>query len=249
MPAQETIPHTELLDHHSDPLERHNAALRHEAPVEMLPTIPKSLGPLGDQLMKERRERSRASAEATHTIVEQHEAIERSLIDPVTNLRNRRAFDQEFTGLFNRMPSGSLGLMLVDLNGLNRANNKMGHDAGDEYLQKAAAAITHSIRPTDRAYRVGGDELAVVIDGQNVKGIGLLHVMSLIAGRMKHATEHQLGDAAERLYLGLSIGAAVNDSEHRTKESLIKSADDAQIADKERFYDRVEAETGVNLRR
>ena len=58
-----------------------------------------------------------------------------------------------------------MALVLLDVNELKEVNDTRGHQAGDEHLQALAAAIRSTMRASDRAYRVGGDEFAVILPG------------------------------------------------------------------------------------
>ncbi len=78
-----------------------------------------------------------------------------SRTDPLTQLGNRRAFEQDFPEFQNRSP---LMLSLWDVNGLKRVNDRYGHIAGDQYLLDFTKAFKNASSPDDHLYRVGGDE-------------------------------------------------------------------------------------------
>lgn len=86
-----------------------------------------------------------------------------SLVDELTGLYNRRGFNflagRELRAVHRH---GRRGLVLyIDLDGLKRANDTMGHEAGDRLLVRAANALRSVTRDTDVAARLGGDEFAV----------------------------------------------------------------------------------------
>src|SRR5690606_35126004 len=110
----------------------------YEVPVEILPTIPASLGELGKKFMDERRERSRAGAAHARTIVRQNEAIERAKIDALTGFRNRNAFEDEYPKMFARAKPGEFAIVIVDVANLKHTNDNFGHQTGDRVLQLAA---------------------------------------------------------------------------------------------------------------
>jgi GGDEF domain-containing protein len=78
-----------------------------------------------------------------------------SRTDPLTNLGNRRALEQDFEDIRNQ---DSLMLSLWDVNGLKRVNDRYGHAAGDKYLLDFTRAFRNASSPNDALYRVGGDE-------------------------------------------------------------------------------------------
>jgi diguanylate cyclase (GGDEF)-like protein len=95
-----------------------------------------------------------------------------AISDPLTGLRNHRAFQEDLARELQRVGrSGEpLSLVMLDLDGLKAVNDRFGHQAGDERLQGLAQAIRGSQRATDLAYRVGGDEFAVILAGARALG-------------------------------------------------------------------------------
>jgi diguanylate cyclase (GGDEF)-like protein len=85
--------------------------------------------------------------------------------DPLTELPNHRAFHEDLAEEMQRTARTGIpiSLVMLDLNDLKAVNNAHGHQAGDEQLRALAEAITATQRATDRAYRIGGDEFAVIL--------------------------------------------------------------------------------------
>lgn len=90
-----------------------------------------------------------------------------ALTDPLTGLRNRRAFDQRLADELERAVRyvQPLSLLLFDVDGLKAVNDRGGHHAGDVSLRAVAAALRQDARRTDLAARVGGDEFALIAPG------------------------------------------------------------------------------------
>ena len=85
--------------------------------------------------------------------------------DQLTGLPNRRAFD---TDVGHAIDSGAgFALVLCDMDNLKTLNDTHGHEAGDEALQLLAGALQSQLRRSDEAYRVGGDEFAVILPAAN----------------------------------------------------------------------------------
>ena len=84
--------------------------------------------------------------------------------DQMTKLKNRRAFAEDI-GRYSAEPEQNLSVVMLDLNGLKLANDTYGHEAGDELINKAADCMREAFCVTDRIYRIGGDEFAVILDG------------------------------------------------------------------------------------
>lgn len=87
--------------------------------------------------------------------------------DELTQVSNRRGWE---SALAREEPiMAALGenamVMVVDLDGLKKTNDSLGHAAGDKYLVAAAHALSSQTRQTDVVARVGGDEFAVLLRG------------------------------------------------------------------------------------
>jgi diguanylate cyclase (GGDEF)-like protein len=85
--------------------------------------------------------------------------------DPLTRLLNRRAFVERLEGEVARaMRYGrSFGLIVCDLDGFKELNDRLGHPAGDEALQLFARTLHSALRRGDEAFRIGGDEFALLL--------------------------------------------------------------------------------------
>jgi diguanylate cyclase (GGDEF)-like protein len=86
--------------------------------------------------------------------------------DALTALPNRRAF---MGRMMREIDTGAgFALLLCDMDGLKELNDTRGHEAGDKALRAIADALRRQLRHSDTAYRVGGDEFAVVLPGASV---------------------------------------------------------------------------------
>jgi diguanylate cyclase (GGDEF)-like protein len=90
-------------------------------------------------------------------------AVERlALRDPLTDLWNRRAFDDRFDELV-QSTGGDVAVAKVDVDGFKAINDRDGQEIGDRVLVEVARALRASVRPEDFTARLGGDELAVLL--------------------------------------------------------------------------------------
>src|SRR5256712_4325410 len=85
--------------------------------------------------------------------------------DPLTGLHNRRLFGETFEKELNRARryGQPLGLVTLDLHRFKEVNDKHGHPRGDEVLRAAAATLKKALRTSDSAFRIGGDEFALLL--------------------------------------------------------------------------------------
>ncbi len=81
--------------------------------------------------------------------------------DALTGMPNRRAFDLRFI-LHHGESDWAASIAVIDLNGLKTVNDREGHSAGDRLITTAAQALQSALRPDETAFRIGGDEFAVL---------------------------------------------------------------------------------------
>ncbi len=82
-----------------------------------------------------------------------------SFRDTMTGLLNRHAYISQIEE-YNAACQKNLGILFADVNGLKRANDTHGHEAGDRLIKEAANALISHF-PTAKIYRIGGDEFVV----------------------------------------------------------------------------------------
>jgi diguanylate cyclase (GGDEF)-like protein/putative nucleotidyltransferase with HDIG domain len=141
--------------------------------------------------------------------------------DPLTELRNHRAFHDDLARELQRAARGPtpLSLVMLDLDGLKIVNDTLGHQAGDKRLRALADALRITGRAGDSAFRIGGDEFAVVLSSTRSWG-GLEFVQRLAV---------QLGTLAPGATVTAGIAEALDT---RDKAELIREADLALITAK-----------------
>lgn len=88
-----------------------------------------------------------------------------AVTDPLTGLYNRRLFAESFEKELNRARryGQPLGIVLLDLHRFKEVNDRFGHPRGDEVLRVAATTLQKSLRTSDSAFRIGGDEFALLL--------------------------------------------------------------------------------------
>lgn len=91
--------------------------------------------------------------------------------DALTNIGNRRTFDQELTAAITSCQEGArpLALVLADIDHFKRINDEHGHQVGDEVIKMLARIIQSTVRDTDVATRYGGEEFALILPGTGLE--------------------------------------------------------------------------------
>ena len=88
-----------------------------------------------------------------------------AVTDPLTGLYNRRLFAESFEKELNRARRYGLplGIVILDLHRFKEVNDKYGHPRGDDVLRAAATTLQKALRTSDSAFRIGGDEFALLL--------------------------------------------------------------------------------------
>jgi diguanylate cyclase (GGDEF)-like protein len=135
--------------------------------------------------------------------------------DALTGLPNRRAFEERLTELLADPGRRPFGLVLLDLDDFKRVNDTYGHGAGDDVLREVARVATRRVRATEQVYRLGGDELAVIVPGEPIAA--KLVASRLLAGLRRHRRGLKLPTA--------SGGIATFPADGETPSQLLHAAD------------------------
>lgn len=129
----------------------------------------------------------RREAEFTQTELARWER--QALIDNLTGLRNQRAFEEDLGREVARVDrSGEpLTLVLLDLDGLKQTNDRAGHQAGDERLRELADSMRSALRSADVAYRIAGDEFAILLP--NTRSMGGMQAAQRVHDQLRRRSQ------------------------------------------------------------
>ena len=167
-----------------------------------------------------------------------------ALVDFLTGVANRKAFDGAVKGSAEQAASASepLSLLMIDIDHFKRFNDEYGHIVGDEVLRLVAKKIKENVRGRDFVARYGGEEFAVILPGTQIGGA------RTVAENIRSSfSEGKLKRVKTSEYLGtitISIGAAQLRA-GEPLESFVDRSDQALYAAKEAGRNRVATESDL----
>jgi diguanylate cyclase (GGDEF)-like protein len=155
-----------------------------------------------------------------------------AVTDALTELSNRKAFDNDFknnTERLKRYPERQFGLFIIDVNKLKQINDEFGHYVGDELLKAVSELLIGVCRQTDKVYRLGGDEFAILLEEGSVKACRQL-AARLEGVRGQSFTQIETGEL-----LPIHFALGWRSSESISPEKMFQEADKAMYEDKQAY--------------
>jgi len=188
----------------------------------------------------------------TRDITEEREAGERieqlAHYDTLTGLPNRFQFREVAAQAVAaaRRAGATLALLFIDLDRFKYVNDTLGHEAGDQLLLDVAGRIRAAVRSGDVVARQSGDEFLVLL-----RELKRPEDAGRVARKIIDAVGQPVSLGETEVQVGCSIGIAVLNDTNPTLEQLLRAADTAMYAAKERgrnsyqfysdaFYERVQ---------
>lgn len=173
--------------------------------------------------------------EADNRIREQMKQIS---LDPLTGISNRHAYIEHLQRLVDAetLPD-DLVVYSIDINGLKKTNDTLGHAAGDELICGAADCITTIFDKHGKTYRTGGDEFIVIANIETNQIYSLVSQLNKLGASWK---------GKESKSISFSVGAAARkDNPELKPEKLVILADQRMYKAKNEYYQ----ETGFERRK
>ena len=166
--------------------------------------------------------------EAQREIVDRKQAEEllqyQNFHDALTSLYNRSYFEEEMLRI-DRRREGTVGLIMLDVDGLKLINDTLGHEQGDVLLTSAAHILTTSFRGTEVVARIGGDEFAVLLHPVDKEGV------HAACERIRQKTA-EFNASNNQAPISLSIGYAAADGPSVPMRELFQRADNNMYREK-----------------
>ncbi|MFY9689877.1 MAG: GGDEF domain-containing protein [Candidatus Acidiferrales bacterium] len=142
--------------------------------------------------------------------------------DPLTGLYNRRLFDEYCDKELNRAKryGQHLAIVILDLHRLKEVNDRHGHLRGDHILQLAATTLRRTLRAADFAFRIGGDEFALLLPQTDTEQAVTL------CRRVRALYEAEVVPLKIEVGVTLDFGVAVHPQDGDQKSDLLRTADE-----------------------
>ncbi len=165
-----------------------------------------------------------------------------SQTDPLTNLYNRRSFNEKLTNIRNTQTQ--FAIILIDIDHFKAINDDFGHRMGDEALINVAKLLTTHMRTTDIVARYGGEEFIIAMPETS------LAIACSVAERCRLAIQNQTLDTLtqNKVHLTASFGIAISESETQI-DKIIHYADQALYRAKANGRNQVQFHTEPSIDR
>ena len=148
--------------------------------------------------------------------------------DGLTNLANRRTFDDALAGEYGRArrDNRNLSLIMIDVDGFKLFNDRYGHPAGDECLRRIGVTLAGAVcRPGDLAARYGGEEFAMLLPDTDEVGAAII-AERIRNDVMRMAIQHE-GSAFRIITVSAGVAAIGSHALDGGAQALVQFADQA----------------------
>jgi diguanylate cyclase (GGDEF)-like protein len=182
----------------------------------------------GEGLVARVAQTTAAAADAARGQARREFALEElAFRDPLTQLSNRRAFEERYQELTAADRLVRPAILMIDVDRFKSINDGYGHQAGDEALADVARQISDALRPGDFSARYGGDEFVVLLPGTSPEAA------AEVGERIRRGVAGRLTDPQ----ITVSIGVCVPD--HADRRRAMLDVDRALYQAKERGRNQV----------
>jgi diguanylate cyclase (GGDEF)-like protein len=171
----------------------------------------------------ERLDRARVVLEDAYT-----RARAESLRDALTGLGNHRSFQEELERQWvaSARYHTRLSLVIVDLDDFGKVNDAEGHAGGDRVLVGVAGLLTAGLRRSDQAFRIGGDEFAILMPGVDADG-AYLAMRRLLATVLERGADDRRRNAPAMQPWSFTVGIAAVPGTATDRATMYREADAA----------------------
>ena len=173
-----------------------------------------------------------------------------SRIDPLTELANRKHFDEAMSEAIrvSAQRGEPLSLLMVDIDHFKSFNDTFGHTTGDQVLRLVAMSLKQNIKDQDLAARYGGEEFAIVLPNTPLTQAAAVAEQLRRTVMAKELKKRSTGEIIGRITISIGVASLL---EYDTSETLIERADNRLYAAKRggrnRVFGSVDPQLGSEL--
>lgn len=138
---------------------------------------------------------------AKRNALQQQQLIHMARTDSLTNTGNRRSADEEFDISIRDFKRTGIRywLVMLDVDHFKDVNDSFGHEVGDQTLKNLVQIIKQHLRATDRIFRVGGEEFAILIKDQST------HSVEILTEKLRELVENTDIISAKKITISLGV--------------------------------------------
>lgn len=166
--------------------------------------------------------------------MELENAIKIANIDALTGVKNKRAYAEDESEINNKIKNNivvpEFAIVICDINDLKVVNDSKGHNSGDEYIKEACKIICDTYKHSP-VYRIGGDEFAIVITGEDYL------YRNVLLETIKNISVNNKKKGLVTLACGMGVYSCDLDNDAST---VFERADNAMYDDKRVFKAEIE---------
>lgn len=149
-------------------------------------------------------------------------------VDGMTGLYNRSKYISMMSEAY--LKEEQVGVIFWDINFLKRTNDTRGHEAGDELILTVAHSIERHMTDKDLAYRIGGDEFIMVMQGADNKYIS----------KKLQEWNKTLAKLQQKVDINLSVAVGYSSGKGENFDSIIREADRMMYENKNKMHEQLE---------
>ncbi|MDR2367515.1 MAG: GGDEF domain-containing protein [Deltaproteobacteria bacterium] len=210
-----------------------------EEDAKLLSSLTEEKESLINRLDNVRRDYDNFVSQSHKTLIEMETIKSISLRDALTQVYNRRAYDEQIGTTIENYKKGKIqtfSLIIFDIDFFREVNNNYGHLAGDSILTNVGRIVKESLRSDDFIFRYGGDEFIVLLPEAKIPDA------FKVAEKLRHqleVVEFRLSRTSETcIHISISVGVTeVNEGD--TISSIFARADKALYESKTKGRNRV----------
>jgi diguanylate cyclase len=146
-----------------------------------------------------------------------------SMTDPLTNIANRKAFDEAMRAALAAAQDGeSVSLLMCDIDHFKTFNDTWGHQTGDQVLRLVAVCLSENVKGRDTAARYGGEEFAVLLRGTGLEAATRVANQIRTSVETRKLVKKSTGDILGTITISIGV-AEITGAD--TVEGVIRRAD------------------------